>query len=175
MILVITFVYHYALHMHLDIVSCPLSTVLLTSVWITSSFDDLWTNINNILFRHILQRISRVFSFDKWDRVIKRLVLQLLKDWKSLPGWPFKIYIDQNQQIHPQPEIRKIMKLIRGKFMVSTINIPRLVSEKFSANIYNLVREKREINPKIDSIQCIGWLPLLRRKIWLQQRSWIVC
>ena len=44
MILVITFVYHYALHMHLDILSCPLSTVLLTPVCITSSFDDLWTN-----------------------------------------------------------------------------------------------------------------------------------
>ena len=124
MILVITFVYHYALHMHLDILSCPLSTVLPTP---QSEFLYIlfwwffWINKNNILFRHILQRISKVFSFDKWDRVIKRLVHQLLKDWKSLPGWPFKIYIDQNQQIHPQREIRKIMKLIQGKFTVFII------------------------------------------------------
>ena len=126
MILVITFVYHYALHMHLDILSCPLSTVLPTP---QSEFLFMylfwwfffWTNKNNILFRHILQRISKVFSFDKWDRVIKRLVHQLLKDWKSLPGWPFKIYIDRNQQIHPQREIRKIMKLIQGKFTVFII------------------------------------------------------
>ena len=75
-------------------------------------------NINNYLFRHIPQRISKVFYFDKWVRVIKRLVHQQLKDWKSLLGWPFKIFIDQNPQTHHQREIRKIMKLIRGKFMV---------------------------------------------------------
>lgn len=124
MILVITFVYHYALHMHLDILSCPLVQYCphLSLNFCIYLFDDFfWTNKNNILFRHILQRISKVFSFDKWDRVIKRLVHQLLKDWKSLPGWPFKIYIDRNQQIHPQREIRKIMKLIQGKLTVFII------------------------------------------------------
>ena len=54
--------------------------LLYFSCLVFSGWLSVYFNKNNYLFRHIPQKISKAFFFDKWVRVIKRLDRQLLKD-----------------------------------------------------------------------------------------------